>query len=256
MTRAGTMTRLGYHMRFHLIDDGVIASTIGERRILARAILEQGRHFDLYAFGYPDTHVHLAARVDRAGAGRLTHAVEVSLRRRLGLTVGFMQYPPKPLVDNQHLYSTVRYILRQADRHGVEGDPRCEGSSLPDLLGLRLLGAYTAQNVRRWLPRLRQPELLECLAVTEFAPADGQVEQVLPAALAAGCVADLRGRAAETVALRRAVVEVLGDRLRTPEVANMLGLSSRGVQLLRKKPVRSELVLAIRLQLGVQLPWP
>ena len=34
------MSRLGYHIRFRLLDDSVIASDLAERRILARVILE------------------------------------------------------------------------------------------------------------------------------------------------------------------------------------------------------------------------
>ena len=198
--------------------------------------------------------MHLVARVGRAQAGRLTHNIEVSLKRRLGLSVGFVQYPPKPFADNRHLYSTVRYVLRQAEHHDVECDPHQEGSNLPDLLGLRVLGRYTRDNVARWLPRLRQPDLLECFGRTELAPDDGQLDQVLEAAMAAGCRNDLQGSSREVVTLRRAVVEVVGDRLRSVELADMLGLSRRSVELLRRKPVERELVQAIRLQLGLLLP--
>lgn len=243
------MSRLGYHVRFRLSDEGAIVTTIEERRVLTRAILEVGERFDLYAFGFPDTHVHLAARVDRAGAGRLAHAVEVALKRRLRLSVGFAQYTPKPLADNAHLYSTVRYVLRQVERHGVEADPFREASNLHDLLGLRTLGAYTRENIRRWLPRLRQHDFLQLLGVTELAPCDGRVENILPAALAAGCVPQLTGSSREVVALRRAIIEVIGERQSAVETAALLGCSRREVARRRVKPFDPALVRAIRLQL-------
>lgn len=246
------MSRLGHHIRFRLGDDSAIASTIEERRVLARTVLEYGRRFDLYAFGYPDTHVHLAARVDRAGAGRLAHAIEVSLKSRLALTVGFVQYPPRALVDNSHLYNTVKYVLRQVDRHAIEGDPYREGSTIPDLLGLRTVGAYTVENLRRWLPRLRQHDYLELLGVTDLAPSDGRVEDVIPAALAAACLTSIEGSKREVVALRRAIIEVIGERLHTVDVAALLGCSRREVERRRAKPFDAKLVQAIRLQLGLR----
>lgn len=249
------MNTLGFHIRFRLLDDRVIAPTIAARRILARTILELGRDHGLYAFGCADTHVHLAARVDRATAGRLTGAIESSLRQRLALPVGFTQHPPKPIVDQHHLIGTIRYVLRQLSRHGVSSDPRSEGTSLPDLLGLRLIGAYTRTNMQRWLPRLGLPDWLEALGVTELAPADGPLGRILPAALAAGCRTDLAGSRPEVVALRGAIVAVIGDRLTTREIAALLHKTPRAIQLLRKRPVDEELAQAIRLQLGLALPF-
>ena len=109
------MTNLGYHIRIRLNDERVIAPSSHERRILARVVLEQGRDCNLYVFGYPDTHLHLVARCDRPRAGRLTHSIEVSLKRKLKLPIGFTQYPPQSIEDNRHLYNTVQYILRQSE---------------------------------------------------------------------------------------------------------------------------------------------
>lgn len=249
------MSHLGFHIRFRLEDDSVIAGTIEERRMLARAVLELGRPYNLYAFGYPDTHVHLAARIDRAGAGHLARMIESSLKQRLALKAGFVQYKPKPIEDNHHLYRTVRYVLQQVERHGVNTDPRREGSSLPDLLGMRLVGRYTVANLRRWLPRLARPDFLECMGLTDLAPADDQLELLLPAALAAGCRSDLTGRSRAVLDLRRAILEIVGDRLGTAAAAELLGINARAIQRLRARPVDDELVQAIRLQLGLARPF-
>lgn len=245
------MSELGYHLCFRLRNDAVIASTIQERRVLARVVLDQGRGRGLYAFGYPDTHVHLAARVDRAEAGRLLHGVEVSLKRRLGLGTGFVAHDPIPLRDNHHLYNTVRYVLRQGERHGVDVDPGREASNVPDLLGLRVLGGYTRTNLRRWLPRLQTADFLEALGASSLAPSEGEVDDVIPAALAAGCRAELSGASREVVALRRAIVDVIGDRRTCREMAALFGQTRRNVELLRTRPVDEQLARAIRLQLDL-----
>ena len=246
------MSRLGYHIRFRLRDDGVIAATMEERRVLARCILEHGRSFALYAFGYPDTHVHLVARVERRGAGRLAQAIEVSLKRRLGLSTGFAQHEPRPLIDNAHMYNTVRYVLRQTERHKLDVDPLREGSNLLDLAGLRVLGSYTADNVRRWLPRLGRHELLEMLGVAELVPVDGEVDQVIPAAMAASCCSSLTGSTREVVALRHAIIEVIGRRLPARDIAALLDCSRREIERRRQRPADPGLVRAIRLQLCLQ----
>lgn len=247
------MTNLGYHICVRLNDRRVIAPSIQERRILARVVLDQGRAHDLYVFGYPDTHLHLAARCDRLQAGRLAHNVGVSLKRRLRLPVGFSQYPPKPIEDNRHLANTIRYILRQSEHHGLDNDPGREGCSVPDLLGMRTIGQYTARNVQRWLPRLKRAELLEMLAVASLEPSDEPLHAIIPAALAAGCRNDLKGSDRAMVALRRAVVSIVGERLSTPALADMLAVSDRSIYWLRKQPLDQDLVTAIRLQLGLAL---
>lgn len=245
------MTQLGYHLRFHLRDDSVIAPDLERRRVLARVIIEHGRHAGLYAFGYPDTHVHLAVRATRQDAGRLTRNIESALRQRLKLEVGFVQYPPKALVDQGHLTTTVKYILRQVERHSLALDPRREGTSLPDVLGMRPLGAYVADNLAQWLPRLGRGTWLELLGFPALSPCGGTPEQVLAATLAAGCRADLRGRTPEVVALRRAALEVLGTGLKTGPTADLLEVSDRSVQWLRAQPVDTVIVRAIQLQLGL-----
>lgn len=42
-----------------------------------------------------------------------------------------------PVVDQGHLVHTFRYVLDQAHHHGIDDDPWLEGTSLPELVGLR-----------------------------------------------------------------------------------------------------------------------
>jgi hypothetical protein len=58
--------------------------------------------------------------------------------------------------------------LTQIKRHGVTHlDPLLEATNLPDLLGLRSVGRYTAANVRRVLPRIQRGQLLEMLDLVQ-----------------------------------------------------------------------------------------
>jgi hypothetical protein len=248
-----SMSNLGYHIRIRLSDDRVIASDQRQRRILARAVLKQGRRSGLYAFGYPDHHLHAAARCSRREAGGLAHRLGVSLRHRLALPVGFVQYAPKPIADNWHLYNVVEYILTQPEHHELdpELDPRRDASSLPDLLGMRLIGSYTAENVRRWLPRLRRAAALKWMGVPALEPVDGPVDGIVEAALVAGCRNDLVGSTKEVIDLRCAAVKVIGNRRTAEEISAMLEVSVRTVTWLRGRQVNEDLVRAIRLQLGL-----
>ncbi|MFH2007479.1 MAG: hypothetical protein ABI333_12915 [bacterium] len=247
------MSNLGYHIRIRLRDDRVIATDQRQRRILARAVLEQGRHSGLYAFGFPDHHLHAAARCTRKEAGGLAHRIGVSLKRKLALPVGFVQHPPKPIADTWHLYNAVEYILTQPEHHELdpELDPRHDASSLPDLLGLRPIGSYTAEHVRRWLPRLRRAAALKWLGVPALDPVDGPLDSIVEATLAAGCRNNLVGSSKEVIDLRCAAVKVIGNRRTAEEIAAMLEVSLRTVTWLRGRSVDEALVRAIRLQLNL-----
>ena len=71
--------------------------------------------------------------------------------------------------DQWHLSSTFFYVLDQRDHHAVGGDFFHEATSLPDLLGMRKLGAHTRQLVRERLPPMRL-DLLPILGVPELEP--------------------------------------------------------------------------------------
>lgn len=242
---------IGYHLCMRLRSDAVIAPTAEERRIVARSVLEKSAALQagLLAFGLADTHLHSENACDRRVAGELAERIELSLDRRLGKGCGFAPVYIKPIEDARHLYSAFRYILRQQQRHGIDTDPLREASNLPDLLGLRLLGAPTIVLVRRLLPRVTRAELLELFGVPELLPADGPLDRVLAATLAASALPDLSGSSREVVAARRAAIEVVGGRLRPVELAALLGISDRRLYELRHEPVSAALLHAVRLQL-------
>jgi hypothetical protein len=110
---------LGHHIRLRLEDDRVIAPTADQRRLVARVVLDQSRRYNLLAISLADAHLHGEVVCDRQAAGRLSYGVEASLKQRLSLPVGFVQYDPEPIRDARHLRNTFRYILTQHQRHGL-----------------------------------------------------------------------------------------------------------------------------------------
>ncbi len=246
------MPHLGHHIRIRLQDDRVIAPTAVQRRLVARVVLHHGLRYNLVAMALADSHLHLEAMCDRIAAGRFAHGIEASLKQRLRLAVSFIQYAPEPIRNHRHLRNTFKYILTQHKRHGLRADLVFEASNVPDLLGLRLVGRYTLENVKRWLPRLRRSELLQWLTMPEIEPADGPLEQLEAATLAASCLDNLQGSSQAAVTARRAMVEIFGSRISNREMAELLGVGPRTLRRLRTTHADPDLVTAIRLQLGYQ----
>jgi hypothetical protein len=219
-------------------------------------VLVKLRGLALLAFGLADNHLHLLLACARELAAQLAKVVELSLRRRLALPVPFGPAHLTPVEDSRHLDRAFRYVLRQPERHGIDGDPHREASSLPDLLGLRPLGGFTAANVRRELPRIKRHDLLELLGVADLQPADGPVEWTVEATLAAAALPSLAGTARAIVVARRAALSVLSDRVPPRRAAEALGICDRTLRRTRRAPVDAALVEAIRGQLRLRLALP
>lgn len=248
---------IGYHIRLRLRDSRVIAPTIEHRRALARIVFAQAQQERLLAFCVPDNHGHLLSATNRREAGRLAHRVEVSAKRRLGLEVGFARAYFESIRDQRHLKNAFIYILRQNQRHGVQSDPFCEGSNLPDLLGLRLLGQFTAIHVRSLLPRIRRWELIDCFGMDglqlERAPlAEAPPEMVMDAATAVLALPSLVGRNDAITDARTIIVHCLGKFLCQRELAYMLQISTRTVCRLAQRPLDHRLLRAFELQMALR----
>lgn len=106
------------------------------------------------ASSYQDNHLHAALATDRATAGAFALYVETTLRWQLRLGAPFERARIRPLGDQKHAYDTFHYVHRQDARHGLGLDAAREGTSLPDLLGLRALETSLAARVRSHLPRV------------------------------------------------------------------------------------------------------
>lgn len=246
------MAPLGHHIRIRLFDNRVIATTPARQRLVTRIVLEQGRQDKLLGTSLAGNHLHLDALCDDAAASRLVQRITSSVKQRLALPQRFTHYPHEPIRDNRHLWHSVRYIFTQQRHHGLPPEQTLEGTNLPDLLGLRIVGAYTLDNLRQWLPQLRRAQLIEWLGVDRLRAADGPVGAVVEAALAATALDDLRSSSPPVIAARRAILEMTSDSLRPVELAALLGISPRTLTRLKRRPVDQALVQAVRLQLGAR----
>ena len=173
------MPPLGHHSRFHLQDNRAILYDADQRRQVARIVLEQGRPYGLLAFSFPDTHAHLLPRCDARAANQLNQRIESSLKQRLNLPVSFVSYPPEPIRTQSQLYNTVRYVLTQHKRHDVLLGQFIDATNIPDLVGMRLVGAYTRANLTKAIPRLRRNRILQWTGLTDLCPVDGPVSAIV-----------------------------------------------------------------------------
>jgi len=248
---------IGFHIRLRLRDSRVIAPTIEDRRILAKVVFSQAKEERLLAFGVPDNHGHLEVVTNRRGAGRLAHRVEVSAKRRLGLEVGFARAHLEPIRDQRHLKNAFFYILQQNQRHGVQSDPFCEGSNLPDLLGLRVLGQFTANHVRSMLPRVSRSEIMDCFGIKGLqlirSPlAEAPLELIMEAAAAALGLPSLRGRNEALSNARTSIVRSVSRSVHQEQLADLFQLSIRTIRRLARRPLDPRLLQAMELQVALR----
>jgi hypothetical protein len=246
------MAAVGEHIRCRLRNDGPIATSVPARRIVARTVLRIGFSFDLLSFSLVDTHLHIE-KAGQEGGAEYARRVEGVLTKKLGFELGFERVRVDPVKDIWHLYRLFTYVLSQGKRHGVSHlDPFLEGTNLPDLLGLRATGRYTAANVRTFLPRIQRAQLLDLLDVKSLVPSDEPIEEIPVAAAAAVCQPSLAGRSREAISARRAAIEIGGARLGLQALAKLIGIDSSNVIKQRKRPPDSTLVEMVRLQLGLR----
>lgn len=239
---------LGFHIMLRLADGRLLAPTVGERRVLARALLAQGVRRGLVAFGLADTHLHVMLLASRTIAGAFARYVETSLHWRLGVGVPFEPARLLPLRDQHHAYKTFDYVHRQDVRHELGIDVLREGTTLPDLLGLRVLDATTRSRVRAHLPRITRESLLVHFppGAFGFAPdASAPLDLLVEAACAAFAIEDLARRSADTARARHAAVHAAGQRASCRALADVFELSSRQINALRSRPAPPEAVSAI-----------
>ncbi|MCC6527113.1 MAG: hypothetical protein IT373_30980 [Polyangiaceae bacterium] len=236
---------LGWHIGLRLADDRVLAGTPGERRLLSRAVLRHGERARLVAYRAADTHVHAELLCDHDEVGRFVRSVGRCLALELGRDAPLRASFVKPLADQRHGQSTLRYILGQEQRHGLDSDPFHEASNLPDLLGLRVVGRSTAQVLAQAFPRIRREELVAALGrVSSPEPLDLHV--LADAAAAALALPDLCGHDGEAVAARHAAVHAAGRAILARHIAQVLGTTQRTVERLRTKPCDARLLEAVR----------
>jgi hypothetical protein len=245
------MSELAWHLMLRTDDDRVIAPSAEKRRCLARTVYRVAEPYGLLVFGAADNHLHLVVCCSREEAGRLAQALATALRWRLGLPVRFFPARIRAVMDQRHLVSVFHYCLSQRNRHGVQSDPFLDASSLPELLGARVLATGCQQRVRELLPRVTRAGLLRHLGPSELVVAS-QLVSPLDAAAGALGLADLDERPREAVVARAALVQLVGNEIRSPALAPALTRSASFVRRLRSYPVPEPVAQALRLQLDIR----
>ncbi|MFH2007013.1 MAG: hypothetical protein ABI333_10550 [bacterium] len=246
------MAPIGYHIRIHLKDNRVILQSPIQQRLLSRVVLQQGRKDNLLAFSLPDSHLHMEALCSEHAASRLCQRVGTSLKQRLNLPVSFTSYDHEPIRDQRHLGNSFRYVSTQHEQHKLDWRTFFEATNLPDLLGMRLIGGYTRENVQRCLPRVRRATILGWLELTGLQPADGPLHELCEATLSAAALSSLAGRSGPVVEARCAMIKVVNNRLSNVDAARLVGVTDRTVRSLKQRDANPELVCAIRYQLGLR----
>jgi hypothetical protein len=242
------MEPIAYHITLRLEEDRPIATSPAERRLLARTVLRVARPFKLLAFRWADTHGHFLCVGDRATCAELARRIEIALQVHFDPGVRFARPRFKPVFNLWHLQEAAFYIWRQDKRHGFGNDPHHDTSNVPDLLGARVTGIWTANVVREHLARVVRDQLLEVAGWTALG--DGNVEHLEEAALSAACLPRLDGRAAEVVAARRAAVVAVPERTRI--LAGALAVSPQAIRKMRQAETNPLLVRAIEMQLRIR----
>ena len=145
---------LAQHIVLRPADGRPLFNDLDNRRVFTERVALVGESFDVGAWGAGDNHAHVAnLHEDVAAAREMARRIESSLTQKLCLADGFAEAKVKPISDQSHLYSSIPYILRQGERHGVTCDPFHEGSSLPDMLGYRLVSPGLPERLARHAPR-------------------------------------------------------------------------------------------------------
>jgi DNA-binding transcriptional ArsR family regulator len=247
---------LAWHLTARLCRNRVIAARPGDARRIARIVFRQARPGGegdpgLLAFSVPDTHMHLLLACDRKRAGIFANHLLGGLVCSLGLEDGFDRAWLGPVKDQGHLRSTVHYILRQHQHHETEQDPFREASNLPDLLGMRTLGAYTAGPVRRLLPRLRRSGLSSYMGGPCQAGSHPQFLADATAAVVGAESVQARGQAVWEARVA-AAHWAHGRGLSLDWIAQHLRISPRTVRRHLKRKPEGELLRGIGLQVGLR----
>jgi hypothetical protein len=241
---------IGYHVILRLKDERVIAATQADRRAAACIMIRQGRERGLLACAVVDAQAHAIVLCSRAEAGAYAGRTATSLSAALRLDVAFDAARIAPIRDQRQLANTFDCVLLQQDEHGsLSNSDFHDGTNLPDLIGMRVNGAYSRALLRDYLPRVSERALLERFRVDWSREVDFDPALLIEATLAATGGRSLKGRKKETLVARRAAAGVARLRMEAPELAQLFGIDVRTAFRLRSAKYDHELARAIELQL-------
>lgn len=244
---------IGYHLSFRSVDERNVARTPAELRLASRLLFHHGAPRGLVAFRVadPDVHVFVAGR--RAMADRLARHVQWALKRSLRISVPFERARIRPLVDLRHLFNSLRGVFRKEQHHGIDLDPAHDGSSLPDLLGMRIIEgtSVVALRLRSLLPRLARATLFEWLGFDSLRWGRPDLRLLADAAAAARGLPSLAGLSRAHHEARLGAVHLFGQAPAS-DVGSLLGVGARTIERLRVQHVPPAVVTATARQLHLR----
>ncbi len=260
-------TPIAFHVMFALLDRRVIFRTPAERLEGARRLIGIGSKFGLLFFHLGSDHVHVVVCCSPAEVPRFAHAIECSWTHLLGDGPGFAHYHAKPVTDQGHLVTLVRYVFQQDEHHEQALDPFHLGSNAPELCGGRLDRGGLRARFARVLPsmgphrieRLLLGEPLRSPAKLGAAPAglSGEaLERHLRAAAAAAVgAADLTGTARPVADARAALLRLCTETAlgRTVELPRLLRCRAKYLPPLGRRVVPPEVARAVGWQVAFRL---
>ncbi len=241
------------HLTLRMAQDWNLARTIAERRAAVRSIVSVGAgDLGLLAFGIADTHVHLLIAATPSRAIELARRIKLGLHRVLSLgRVSFAPTRLRAIEDMHHLTNAVSYVVGQPAKHARGLDPYFEGSSLHELLGLRVADeGQLGRAIQALAPRFDAASLA-AIAGADVTTGPIDFELLADAATAAFALSSLRGRTVSVARARWAAVHVARD-LASGEIASLLGVSVSWVNELRRSAPPPAHVEAVRRQLRLR----
>ncbi|MCP4916539.1 MAG: hypothetical protein GY913_06415 [Proteobacteria bacterium] len=150
---------MAFHLTSRLADSSVLAPELHAVRRLARVVLDIGDGYGLVLFAIAGDHLHFVLACGRKEPGVFARAVEAAITIVLGRWPGFRPVDITPVRGREHLAVLTPYVLGQAARHGIVGDPLLESTNALDLLSVRQVGTGCASRLRAHLPHMTRDEL-------------------------------------------------------------------------------------------------
>lgn len=242
------MEQIGWQIIVRCRDNRVFAPPGIARLSYIDAVLTHGMAHGLYTHGLGDTHGHLGTTGSRKQAGELARRLLLTLHHSLPGAPAFEPARIVPIHDQQHLGNLVNYCLGQDKHHKLGLDPLREATAAFDYLGLRPKGDFLREQLRGLLPRFTNRAVLAHLPAP---PTDSLELPFLLDAARSVTASSLVGNTPETTAFRLAAIHAAAGAP-AKEIAAALGLSRRTVERQLSRVPDTELVRAIRLQMGLR----
>jgi hypothetical protein len=224
-----------HHITAKLVIDRALARAPAELRLATNTLFRHGERRGLVLLRFVDTHLHVILATSRGVAGMFARVMECALRKILRIPIAFDGARIRPIESMAHAFNAFRYGFTQGAHHATSFDEAHDGSSLPELLGMRVRKTAIVERVRNLLPRLKRDMLLDWLGTRVIDDPAASMEPSLlrEAACAAFGLADLAGRSFEHGLARRAAVQLCSRVAPAFSPAALLELPARTVHRCR-----------------------